>query len=783
MNRYFSTFSLIVLMAISGVFLTQAQNGKNGIPKKGPSNEMGLRSSPEKLNKLNETKNQNTLKPFATQILKFNNVVGLIDTLSIRKWQGGDWTNGGDGFGHSAQDVMVQWYKAPADLLVKAVGVGNALNENDQPASIKLVKIINYTSQDLSDLANTNQLGWYPGDGDGFNNLAPFVDDATGSSTGPWVPVDDHPVPWEDLWSEFGIGAPIVPTAHPHDDNLYDWVEMSLLKFEPTVLRGEVFGIVVSNIGDSPNTPDIVGDRQSFWAQAGATSQMYPLLKFYEYTRTTADDGFGWWVRPLALDFVAIVDIFGDEPPQFSDITAVSTTLSTDPQTVEATITDRNPGGGPFGVESATLNYSIDDGATWNGVPMSTSGGDLYTGDIPGQSAGTAIQYFIEAVDVESNANQSAIQSYRIYAPTPGVNTLLVFNGWAHPSGIGFTYPQDFYFGLDILLGNSSFSHDTWSFGPLQTSLVNSYTNILEFCTNGPSDYNDDVIRAWLKGDVSRNYYLQGQEWLGVRYGFADMDFAAGSFEFDILGINQSYNDVSFVSATPTGHLIPSLVMPVAGTTFGGPLFDLFNSLDPAADSMMHNPIFEIGFANWIDAYEVENDVEVDMNVETRGIAGVKTVIVVPTQSHRTLPAGNKIVFSAYDPISLNTAVNGDFPYYNWIGFDNANTPYQVLNWFGIAVGVEKEDNLIPKEFSISQNYPNPFNPSTTIKFSVPQQSNVVLRVYDILGSEVANLVNETLDAGNYTINFDASQFASGMYIYTLTAGDFTTSKKMMLLK
>ena len=99
------------------------------------------------------------------------------------------------------------------------------------------------------------------------------------------------------------------------------------------------------------------------------------------------------------------------------------------------------------------------------------------------------------------------------------------------------------------------------------------------------------------------------------------------------------------------------------------------------------------------------------------------------------------------------------------------------------VVSVEYETQNVPTEFSLSQNYPNPFNPSTTIKFSVPQQTNVVLKVYDILGSDVANLVNETLYAGNYTINFNASQFASGMYIYKITAGNFVTTKKMILLK
>ena len=86
-------------------------------------------------------------------------------------------------------------------------------------------------------------------------------------------------------------------------------------------------------------------------------------------------------------------------------------------------------------------------------------------------------------------------------------------------------------------------------------------------------------------------------------------------------------------------------------------------------------------------------------------------------------------------------------------------------------------------EYSLFENYPNPFNPTTTINFSLPHQEKVQLVVYDILGRKVAELVNETLDVGKYNINFDGSKLASGMYIYKITAGSFTESKKMLLIK
>lgn len=94
----------------------------------------------------------------------------------------------------------------------------------------------------------------------------------------------------------------------------------------------------------------------------------------------------------------------------------------------------------------------------------------------------------------------------------------------------------------------------------------------------------------------------------------------------------------------------------------------------------------------------------------------------------------------------------------------------------------------LPTKFILEQNYPNPFNPSTTIKFSIPDVGtrlalSVQLKVYDFLGSEIVTLVSEEKPAGIYEVEFDASAFSSGLYIYKLTAGAFTDSKKMILMK
>ena len=97
--------------------------------------------------------------------------------------------------------------------------------------------------------------------------------------------------------------------------------------------------------------------------------------------------------------------------------------------------------------------------------------------------------------------------------------------------------------------------------------------------------------------------------------------------------------------------------------------------------------------------------------------------------------------------------------------------------------GVEKESEVIPDEFTLAQNYPNPFNPSTTIQFSVPEQSFVSLEIFNTLGEKVDLLLAEELNAGTYRYNWNAGNLTSGIYYYSLSADNFRQTKKLILLK
>ena len=122
--------------------------------------------------------------------------------------------------------------------------------------------------------------------------------------------------------------------------------------------------------------------------------------------------------------------------------------------------------------------------------------------------------------------------------------------------------------------------------------------------------------------------------------------------------------------------------------------------------------------------------------------------------------------------------------------FDNSapyNSGYQIFPRYATdftskPTSVENEKTTVI-EFSLAQNYPNPFNPTTRINYSIPVESKVTIAIYSITGELVKELVNTNLAAGNYSVNFDGSSLASGVYIYRMIAGSFVQVHKMMLMK
>ena len=166
-----------------------------------------------------------------------------------------------------------------------------------------------------------------------------------------------------------------------------------------------------------------------------------------------------------------------------------------------------------------------------------------------------------------------------------------------------------------------------------------------------------------------------------------------------------------------------------------------------------------------------------------------------------TLYGHNPYIFSYNSDNNLDSCVTGwssgydDFrpdgillydhygnAFFEW--FESGFGSFKVFPYYSklSSMGVTNSKNA-PRDFYISQNYPNPFNPTTIINYSVPTRTFVSLKVFDILGREIKTLVNEEKSAGNYSVNFNGVNLSSGVYFYSISAGNFTQVKKLILLK
>jgi len=685
---------------------------------------------------------------------------GVVDTMSYAH-NTAYTTN----FGFFGQDVMVQWFEAPADLDILAVSFFCTDDENSA-VSVKLVKMA-WDKDQL--LATGNEFGatwwgYYEADQNGYNDIAPFQDD--GDVTGGWIEASTtaQEKGWgspfsEDLWIEFGFGHPIEAV-----NGQETWVDMSLLGLQPSVKSGDIFAVVVKNDGTTMDA-----GRTGF---AAHNNLGFHGFKFYRNGRLQTGVDFGWWTRLYTWDFRVAVNITGDRPPEIELHTPIiATSLVQDPRHVGATISDDNPSGGGAGVASAQINVRVNESSSLIVAPMHLTNGDSlngdWTGEIPGNIPGTAVSWFVSAIDVNGNRSESLENSYKIFKQE--FPTLLVMNGLGD-SG----YPTDFYFGHPTPY---PYDHDTWAFGALTSELADYYCTIIEISTGGPMVINNTVIRQWLEKADHRNYMLAGDEWLGAQTNWVDQDWGPGSFHYDILGITHEYNDIV---GENNGK---SQVFTVPGSLLGDALDKLsktvvIDSATIGVDTLWYDPKFEVNMTNWLDGVDVREDC--DVFIKGLGADGE----IYNIGHSRRLPAGNKIAFFAYDPISINSTP------YIWFGWDQVSPQNIALRswmdnvhgcyWYYVSIEQNQKSSL---KFQLNQNYPNPFNPVTIIKYELANTSSVKLTVYDLLGREVKTLVNKNQTAGKHQVSFDASDLATGIYVYKLTTTQFSETRKMLLLR
>ncbi len=182
-------------------------------------------------------------------------------------------------------------------------------------------------------------------------------------------------------------------------------------------------------------------------------------------------------------------------------------------------------------------------------------------------------------------------------------------------------------------------------------------------------------------------------------------------------------------------------------------------------------------FGNYLDHMDIK------ISTTTPNVAGMTTTVQLLTFA----PADSgyiqyKYKIGALVPPGSNIYIG----FRQWVldaNLDGASFSLDLVNVIADVTSVTQIGTEVPASFDLSQNYPNPFNPSTKINFSLPTSGKVKLAVYDMLGNEIAVLLDANESAGNYTASFDASKLSSGVYFYRLITSNNTITKKMMLVK
>jgi len=717
--------------------------------------------------------------PVESVVPKNNNIVatkGVLDTLT---WLKG--VNVNTNFGGWDKDYFIEYFVPSADGILHTMDF-HMSDLPDQDGGSMSISIYgsNYawpeiSTVDVADGALIANCGYYDED----TGYEPFyaADQSTwvfgGINTNEGAVEDKIYDPLGDqLWPAFGAASADLP---PNEDDL-GWVNVDLLAAGGNALEfmaGDTFIVMVRFNGDEA-AADAAEWRIGFYSATFYNEPM-PSMKFYGTISSPNGrmglNDWGWYIRSYVWDWYMNVEYTGDRGPVVQSYDQLATTLSTSDREVTAVITDDNPSGGDAGVASAMLYYSID-GADFVGVAMTNTSGDEFSATIPGQTPGTNVVYYIWAEDVGGLTGESLTAwSYNIFEVT---SHLLFAYDTDEIVGLEWYY----YYGVSEV---GSYPYDLWDQvnGPVSPELLNNYDYVIHIMGAGPYNQPTDigpVYKAWMDmgtAEAPKHLYISGQDY-GYISGFADTTFADGTFEKDYLGIETlGPQDINYDN-TVASYQSPYRVDPVAGDAISGFMADF------AGDSLLlfYDPYYEIGANNWID--------------NLTPAAGATVCYTDPNNDGAAVAIYNegetfKTSFWTMDPLSLSFYSPDTASSYYWALTNAGNPIAPIMAWFDASF-VTSNEVVKAAEYKLNANYPNPFNPTTNISFTIPNSEMVTLTVFNMLGQEVANLVSNNLNAGTHSYVWNGRDFAgnlvgSGVYFYTLKAGDFTSTQKMVFMK
>lgn len=463
---------------------------------------------------------------------------------------------------------------------------------------------------------------------------------------------------------------------------------------------------------------------------------------------------------------------------------------------VQITQGNFNPGSGDFVVVRGSFQADAGDpGGNWQGTLYTLTAGanDIYslTVQIPASFAGT--NYEFKYVTMPGDGWEGVPnRTFQLSATSPQVLPTVFFND---DNGQGTEYTIEFTADINGILNIGAGG----AFDPNQDSLLVMGLD-WEGGSNVTGNRRMENLNPFNPGEYTTTLTVAatGDSTKWKFKAFPDARFSNGGWE---LGEDRwfVYGSETTVTLDPIVPRIYPLFPPIPSDV------DLTFNVDLTGAVNQYNglpiPLNELEFVglrggadflgNWSSGCWCPTDTTTgNMKVLTNTGGNIWTYnTIVPAGTN----GGNfEYKYAAMYP-GADTVNGGSSPLDNEGGFgrnhsfilSGLQTTIVINNQFGNfgALDVERIPNLLPSAYELDQNYPNPFNPSTVIRYSIPEAGFVTLRVFNLLGEEVAILVNNEQPVGVYEATFDASSLSSGIYFYSLETNNFSTTKKMLLMK
>jgi hypothetical protein len=663
-------------------------------------------------------------------------------------------------------DVALQWYKTDAECVVKEFwwrnGEQNGLTGNGR---IRFWKV-NPRLTDPWHVSNAF-LGTYkdPSADDGVTPFPPvtgnrfFYCNPNYDSLLSCIPPLSKEI---ELNGISGIEVPLVPNAWQHI-SIDEWTDSA--RFNPF----EPFGFTIENPEKKPDFGNgSLIPMQVMAAPNTNTTKEYHSFKFYRQGRTAPWNA-GWHLRgDYEWWMFVIVELVSDRAPKIS-VGSYNTTLSTGGRTIEADITDDNPAGGPAGIGTARLFSKVGRLSSFDSTGMSGSASS-YSAVAKPAAAGDTIYWYMAATDVQGNRTVTPVRHYVIFKKCR--NYLFIYNnaGFSRSNAnliyLGTSNPTGFDFWSSVSDGTSELP-----------TLLALYNDILIVDGNFPSRNIYTALKARLASATASSpvYVMLSSQDYGcfIEANCADTTFAVGTLEYDYFGISK----LGTQDLPPTNREFRIIPQPDPVTDY------LIKFGTDSGSTLWHDPTFELGFAGYPDAMTMRPEAKALFKDAAVKILGGKYI----TSSTRSLFVGFDI--GALQFRSDTSIAAGNDPKYKWVPTDVGS----VASKFFQSNSIPKESGCSPSttdvtpqqgmQFSLVQNYPNPFNPVTKIDFTLPQLSYVTITIYNVLGQSVATVLQDVLEPGAHSATFNAQSLASGIYFYELKANNYSSVKKMLLLK